>query len=185
MHNNQMMSMIPTHGGKREGAGRPRGSNRYGESTKALRIPLSRLGEVRALLESSGLYRIPLYSCTVRAGSGFPSPADDFIEAHLDLNTHLIPNPASTFFVTAAGDSMLDAGIRCGDMLVVDRSLTASHGKIVIAAINGELTVKRLARQGSKVMLMPENALHEPIDISQEQEVVIWGVVTYVIHQAQ
>jgi DNA polymerase V len=114
--------------------------------------------------------------------AGFPSPADDYIECKLDLNTHLIQHPSATFFVKAAGDSMKNAGIDSGDMLIVDRSLEATHGKIVIAAINGELTVKRLSHQQGKIQLLAENPDYEPILITDDLELVIWGVVTYVIH---
>ena len=113
-----------------------------------------------------------------------PSPADDYIEAHLDLNTHLIKHPAATFFVKASGDSMTGAGIQSGDMLIVDKSLEATHGKIVIAAVNGKLTVKRLSRLNGQVQLLPANKMYQPIDITAEQDVIIWGVVTHVIHQA-
>lgn len=171
------------HGGKRSGAGRPRGRNLYGEPTKPLRVPVSKVEAVKAFVErTDDLFALPLYSNTVQAG--FPSPADDYIECRLDLNTHLIKHPAATFFVKARGDSMLNAGIQSGDILVVDRSLEATHGKIVIAALNGELTVKRLHRQHGTVRLMAENPAYQPIEITQELDMVIWGVVTYVIHEA-
>ena len=170
------------HGGKRDNAGRPKGQGKYGETTKAVRIPVSRIADVKGFLEASSSYKIPLYASTVRAG--FPSPADDYIEQHLDLNEHLIKHPAATFFVTASGDSMSGAGIASGDMLVVDRSLEATHGKIVIAAINGELTVKRLSRIAGTVQLLPENSQYQPIEITGEEDLVIWGVVTHVIHPA-
>ena len=169
------------HGGKRVGSGRPKGSNVYGESTHPVRIPVSKIAAVRAFLEK-GEERCPLYVCHVKAG--FPSPADDYIESYLDLNAHLIQHPAATFFVKASGDSMAGAGIRSGDMLIVDRSLDATHGKIVIAAIDGELTVKRLSRLAGSVQLLPENKQYQPIDITDRNELVIWGVVTYVIHAA-
>lgn len=172
-----------TKGGKRVGAGRPRGQGKYGESTKTIRVPESRIAEISAFLEvGHKVYSLPLYSSTVRAG--FPSPADDHIESWLDLNEYLIKNPAATFFVRASGDSMLGAGIRSGDLLIVDRSLEASQGKIVIAALDGELTVKRISFAGGRVQLLPENNKYPPIDITDEQDLVIWGVVTQVIHQA-
>jgi DNA polymerase V len=172
-----------THGGKRSGSGRPKGSNVWGESTKAIRVPFSKIDAIKIFLETTPpTYTLPLYANHVQAG--FPSPADDYIETHLDLNTHLIKHPAATFFVIASGDSMTGAGIQSGDMLIVDRSLEASHGKIIIAAIDGELTVKRLSRDQMRVQLLPENKNYPPIDITQEQELVIWGVVTHVIHQA-
>lgn len=169
------------HGGKRTGAGRPKGRNQYGEATKPLRVPISRVEDVRTFLQGAYALELPLFSSRVSAG--FPSPADDYMECTLDLNTHLIPHPAATFFVKASGDSMQGAGIQTGDILIVDRSLEASHGKIVIAAINGELTVKRLSRQPGRVQLLPENPRYAPIDITADQDVVIWGVVTHVIHQ--
>ena len=173
--------MMTQHGGKRPGAGRPRGQGKYGESTKAIRIPLSKVGEVQSLLAGDASeYALPLYGSKVRAG--FPSPADDYIEGKLDLNAHIVKHPAATFFVRASGDSMINAGIRDNDILVVDKSLEASHGKIVIAAIDGELTVKRLSCQNGRVKLMAENPDYKPIDITEEQDLFIWGIVTHVIH---
>jgi DNA polymerase V len=172
-----------TRGGKRPGAGRPKGTNLWGESTKALRIPESRVSEVIAFLEGQSVMAIPRYACKIQAG--FPSPADDYIEAHLDLNTHLIKHPAATFFVTATGDSMTGAGIESGDLLIVDRSLPATHGKIVIAALDGELTVKRLSRDKQTLRLLPANARYSAIEITDERNLVIWGVVIYVIHEAR
>lgn len=169
---------MATHGGKRNNAGRPRGKGKYGESTIPMRIPKSRVTDVTALLSESSC-SIPLYSSKVQAG--FPSPADDHIEAYLDLNNHLVPNPAATFMVRAEGESMLNAGIHSGDILIVDRSIKATNHKIVIAAIDGELTVKRLNIKESEVWLMPENDDFQPINITG-QDTVIWGVVTNVIH---
>ena len=122
----------------------------------------------------------PLYSAQVNAG--FPSPADDYIETQLDLNEHLIKHPAATFFVRATGDSMIHAGIHSGDILIVDRSLESGDRKIVIAAINRELTVKRIGKQNGKLYLLPENPFFEPIEITDDMEFEIWGVVTRVIH---
>lgn len=171
-----------SHGGARLGAGRPRGQGKYGEKTKAVRIPESRVADVMQYINHEyDTYSIPLYSSTVRAG--FPSPADDYIETMLDLNEYLIKHPAATFFVRASGDSMINAGIHSGDILVVDRSLDATNGKIVIAALNGELTVKRLLRQDGQAKLVAENPNFPPLDITDEYDVVIWGVVTSVIHQ--
>lgn len=168
------------HGGKRANAGRPKGQGKYGETTKLMRVPISRTEDVKAFLDDDSSYQLPLYGSSVRAG--FPSPADDYIEAMLDLNEYLIKHPAATFFVKASGDSMINAGIHSGDILVVDRSLEASHGRIVIAALNGELTVKRLSRQQGQVKLVAENPDYPAIDITDEYDMVIWGVVTSVIH---
>lgn len=123
----------------------------------------------------------PLFLAPVEAG--FPSPAEDYLDRRLDLHQHLVRNEAATFFLRAHGESMLGAGIHDGDLLVVDRSLEAGHRKVVIAALDGELTVKRLLRSGGRVLLAPENPRFEPIDITERECVYIWGVVTYVIHK--
>lgn len=123
----------------------------------------------------------PLFSCGVSAG--FPSPADDYIDQRLDLNELLIANPAATFFVRAAGDSMIGAGINHDDILIVDRSLTAISGKIVIAVIDGELTVKRLAQTATSCTLMAENPDYPALEINEDSDFQVWGVVTSVIHQ--
>jgi DNA polymerase V len=126
-------------------------------------------------------YALPLYSSRVAAG--FPTPADDLVETTLNLNDYLIKQPSAIFFVRAAGDSMQDVGIYDGDLLIVDRSIPAAHGKIVIAAIYGELTVKRLMRQGNKLYLMPENSEYKPIEVKEGGDMQVWGVVTNVIHK--
>lgn len=123
----------------------------------------------------------PLFSSGVSAG--FPSPAEDHIESRLDLNELLIDNPAATFFVRVAGDSMTGAGIGHGDILVVDRSLPAGHDKIVIAVIHGELTVKRLVRCDAGWQLVAANAAYPPVPITEENGCEVWGVVTSVIHR--
>lgn len=170
-----------SHGGARAGAGRPRGQGKYGEATQSVRIPASRVLDVmRYINKGDEPYKIPLYSSTVRAG--FPSPADDYIETTLDLNEYLIKHPAATFFVRASGESMINAGIHSGDILVVDRSVEATHGKIVIVALNGELTVKRLSCKNGQVKLTSENPDFPAIDITDEYDMVIWGVVTNVVH---
>jgi len=125
-------------------------------------------------------YRIPMAGSHISAG--FPSPADDFIEVGLDLNTELIKNPAATYFVRVSGDSMVDAGIHNGDILIVDRSLEVREGKIVIAILDGELVVKRLRRIKGQLYLVPENKSFRPIPIHEESEFLIWGIVTNVIH---
>ena len=167
-------------GGARPGAGRPTGQGRYGEATKPVRLPISMIDEVLEYVATGGSQALPIFSCAVAAG--FPSPADDHLEGSLDLNDHLIKHPAATFFVRVSGDSMIKAGIHEDDILVVDRSLEARHGKIVIAAIDGQLTVKRLHHKSGQTMLMPENDRYDPIPVTDETNMVIWGVVTNVIH---
>lgn len=177
-------------GGARPGAGRPRGQGKYGEPTIPLRIPQSCRNAVVSFVAKlvdngspEGLHRpqaLPLYACKVSAG--FPSPADDFLEGKLDLNQHLVHHPAATFFVRATGDSMKNAGIYPDDILIVDRSLTPKNNSIVIAVVNGELTVKRLHKTATHVVLQPENPAYEPIVITPEHDFHIWGVVTNVIH---
>ena len=116
-----------------------------------------------------------------RVSAGFPSPADDYVESALDLNAYLVRNPAATFMVRVGGDSMAGAGIGDGDLLVVDRSEEAVHGKIVVAVLDGELTVKRLQIRKNVRLLVPENPKYKPLRIEPGQELQIWGVVTGVI----
>lgn len=125
--------------------------------------------------------QIPLASHRVPAG--FPSPAEDFIEKHLSLDELLIHHPIATFFVEAAGRSMVGAGIYPGDVLVVDKSLEAKDGDIVIAVLDGALTVKRLRFRPGDIALLAENPDFSPISIANEQELTIWGVVTSTIHR--
>ena len=171
-------------GGRREGAGRKPNTGLYQEPTVARRIPKSlaeRLDQfVVALKENQkekkfvaganmkqpGLLHVsqlalPFFSNRVQAG--FPSPADDHLEASLDLNQHLVPHPAATFFVRASGTSMVNAGI--------------------IAALNSELTVKRLYAKDNRVALMPENPDFTVIEVGEEMDFLVWGVVTSVVHQ--
>jgi DNA polymerase V len=124
--------------------------------------------------------RLPLFLAGVQAG--FPSPADDFIDKRLDLNEHLIQHPAATFFVRAVGDSMLGSGIHDGDLLIVDRAVEAQVGKTIIAAVHGELTVKRLEKHGVRLLLVPANPDFPSIDVTDGEGFEIWGVVTHVIH---
>jgi DNA polymerase V len=114
--------------------------------------------------------------------AGFPSPAEDYIEGRLDLNRHLIKHPAATFFVRVAGDSMIGSGIHPGDILVVDRALEPQDSNVVIAVIDGELTVKRISQRHGKLFLIPDNQAYEPLEIVEAMEFEVWGVVTSVIH---
>lgn len=170
------MRKFMARGGTRKGAGRPCGAHK----TKPIRVPEKMVDSILDFISTNG-HKFPLYSSTVSAG--FPSPAEDHVETKLDLHELLIKRPTTTFFVRVSGESMLKAGIHPGDILIVDKSIPAASGKIVIAAIDGHLTVKRLmkSKQGD-YQLMPENDQFKPINISADNNVHIWGVVTNVIH---
>ena len=193
-----MNTTTQTHGGARTGAGRKKNSGKFKEDTKVMRVPVSLVGQVKSTLDvyksqlkseievlepdfNAPSLSIPIFSSRVQAG--FPSPADDHLEDRLDLNKHLIHHQEATFFVRAQGESMLNAGIHPGDILVVDKSLPAKSSKIVIAVVDGEFTVKRLHKYKGKITLKAENPEFEDIEIREGNELIIWGVVTSVIHQ--
>ena len=113
--------------------------------------------------------------------AGFPSPADDFKEIRISLDKELVKNQESTFYARVSGDSMLGAGIDDGDLLVIDKSLSPENGKIVICFIDGDFTVKRIKKEKGKFYLMPENKKYKPIELCEDNELIIWGVVEYVI----
>lgn len=123
----------------------------------------------------------PLFAHPVPAG--FPNPANDHIEREINLNDELIDHPAATFFVRVEGNSMIGAGIHHGDTLIVDKAIEAISGKIVIAVVDGEFTVKRLVKKGSQMILRAEAEGIPDLIIRSEQQFEIWGVVTYVIHK--
>ncbi|MGJ7460409.1 LexA family protein [Halomonas sp. MA07-2] len=145
-------------------------------------MPLSHRTRVRvigrAAGEGAGPPR-PLMGCRVRAG--FPSPADDHLDAEIDLHAHVVKRPAATYFVRAEGDSMLGDGIHHGDLLVVDRSLEPLPGRVIVIALEGEPTVKRLERRGAAVWLVASNPHFAPIPLAG-RECEVWGVVTHVVH---
>ena len=138
-----------------------------------------RVTEIYGLDQSTKL-ELPLFSSRVPAG--FPSPGDDYIDQTLDLN-ELVKHPSDTFLVKVEGDSMINAGIHDGDILVVDRALEADNNKVVVANLDGELTVKRLSIKDTSVLLMPDNPKFEPIEIRPLSDFSIMGVVTFVIHK--
>ena len=123
---------------------------------------------------------LPFYLSPIEAG--FPSPADDYIERSLDLNEYLIRHPSSTFFVKVKGDSMVNAGIFSGDILIVDRSVRSYQNRIIVAILNGEFTVKRFRKSGGSVFLIAENPDYPVLRITQDMDFEIWGVVINVIH---
>ena len=124
--------------------------------------------------------KLPLYLSKIYAG--FPSPADDYLDRRLDLNEFLIKHPAATFFVRVDGDSMMHAGIYSGDILIVDRSLEPKNNKIIVAVVNGDFTVKRFRRTKGRIYLFSENPDFPPIEVTEDIDFEIWGVVIHVIH---
>ncbi|MDV4227930.1 translesion error-prone DNA polymerase V autoproteolytic subunit [Acinetobacter baumannii] len=185
--------MVGQRGGSREGAGR---KSLYDEPTKVVRVPESRVIEIKnylvqskearfndvasiTLVDRSTSMHIPLASEKVAAG--FPSPAQDYVDKTLDMNEHLIQNEAATFIVKVASLSMRDAGIEIDDELIVDRSIEAKHEDIVIALIDNEFTVKRLMIEADSHWLKAENPEFSDIHLKDGQEMIIWGVVTYVL----
>jgi DNA polymerase V len=196
-----MHSTKETRGGARINAGRKKGSSVYGETTTAVRIPESLVPTVKNLLDarkrqleiladhSTAILlpakaptqiSLPLFISKVPAG--LPSPADNYVEKTLDLNELCVKQPAATFFVRVEGESMLGAGIHPNDILVVDRSIEPVPGKIVVCALNGELTVKRLDCENDQWKLKAENPNYPDIELHEEIDMVVWGVVTNVIH---
>lgn len=135
----------------------------------------SNVTSVSPALISEKKFETPLFAS--QPAAGFPAPGDDLVEKPLDLNDLLIDNPTATFFVRVAGDSMEGAGIFDGDILVVDRSVEAVDGKIVVAAVFGELVVKRLKKTSTSTELVSENEAYKPISINDVDDVYIWGVV--------
>lgn len=191
----------PSRGGRRPGAGRPAA---FGEPTTQLRIPnslmpfvVASLDRFRALREARQLKLEPvaqnppsrtIAAVATKVAAGFPSPADDYLDEGIDLNRLLVRNAPATFFYTVEqdADSMLDKGISGGDRLLVDRSIDARSGDIVLAVIPGEgATVKELQLRGGKVRLIPHspNPAHKPRTLKEEEEVLIVGVVTSCIKQ--
>ena len=124
--------------------------------------------------------KIPLFGDSISAG--FPSPADDYTEENIDLNEHLISNPFSTFFLRVKGESMINAGIKDNDLVIVDKSLIAKPGNIIIAMIDGEFTIKRLSIKNNELYLKAENNNYPNFILENHSDVQIWGVVIYSIH---
>ncbi len=166
-------------GGRRKGAGRPKGTGKFGVPTKAIRVPEMMVDQIMNFIYGKG-YVLPLFETKVQAG--FPAPVEDQATATLDLNGFLVKNPTATFFVRATGDSMTGAGIFADDILVVDKSAEVENGDIVIAVVDNEFAVKRFVKTGDKIELRSENPSFPTIKISEASELKIWGVVKYTIH---
>ena len=124
---------------------------------------------------------IPLVRDTISAG--FPSPAEDYIELDIDLNTHLIKNPISSFFLRVSGNSMNNAGIYNNDLLIIDRSINPKSGDVVVAILDGEFTLKRLIKDNNKYYLKADKEDYPAIDLYEYSDVIIWGVAIYSIHK--
>ncbi|MCB5295659.1 MAG: translesion error-prone DNA polymerase V autoproteolytic subunit [Candidatus Cloacimonetes bacterium] len=139
-------------------------------------------GSIKAIFTYSEGRRIPRPVIGAIVPAGFPSPAQDYIEGTLDLSEHLIRHPSATFFMYADGYSMIGAGINPGDLLIVDRAIEAQSNRIVIAIVDNELTLKRLRIDQGQYWLIPENEEFDPIQITEDMDFIVWGVVTYVIH---
>ena len=184
------------------GRGRPSGTGRYREPTQVMRVPLSQVAAVQdylkvfrrssgpasdvALIGPVGGYAaparrrsVPVMAWPVRAG--FPSPAEDYRDEAIDLNDLLAPHAEATFLVRVRGESMTGAGIDDGDVLVVDRALEPVHGRIVVAMVDGEFTVKRLCQRDGNLCLEASHPDFAPIELQEGQELAVWGVVTRII----
>lgn len=129
--------------------------------------------------DTSSRLELPLFQTGISAG--FPSPADDYIEGRIDLNVELIKNPSATFFGRVNGDSMINAGIGNGDLIIVDKSIEPRENSIVVCIIDGEFTVKRFKKIKGEYFLCPENEKYKPIKINSENDFRVWGTVTYSI----
>ncbi|MGB3541645.1 LexA family protein [Rubrivirga sp.] len=127
----------------------------------------------------------PLPFVLSRVSAGFPSPADDYVEGHLDMHELTNALSPSCYWMQSEGESMVGAGILSGDLLLVDRAIEPAHGDIVVASVDGELTVKRFSRRAGRTKLLAANPEYPPIELYEGQELVIWGVVTFVLHNAR
>lgn len=187
-----------THGGKRENAGR---KSQYQEKTVVMRVPESKAIAIKQWLrpipkddrfknpELNAIQittQIKIASPLESVAAGFPSPAQDYVEKHIDLNRYLIQNPISTFVLLVNSLSMKNAGIEIGDQILIDRSLNAEHGDIVLALINNEFTVKRLMHEKKaggldEIWLKAENPDYPDIYFQSEEQMLVWGVVTCIL----
>ncbi len=119
-----------------------------------------------------------------KISAGFPSPADDYLEAALDLNEVLIKNPSATFYGTVRGNSMIEAGVDHGDLLVIDKALPYRHDALAVCYLDGEFTLKRLKKEGENLYLMPANQSYQPLMVREGSDFAVWGIVTYIIKRA-
>ena len=138
------------------------------------------------IIGSTSELALPLASVSIPCGTGFPSPADDYIEERLDLNKYIIEHPEATYYARAEGDSMIGAGIFDRDLLVVDKALTSNaHGRVILAWLNGDFAIKRFYNDDrlERCFIIAENPKYPPIEIHPEMDFLIWGVVTWNFHK--
>lgn len=133
------------------------------------------------MADLNSVLNLPLAASEISAG--FPSPAEDYEELSLDLNKALVRHPASTFYARVKGTSMTDAGILDGDLLVIDKAVEPVDGNIAVCCLDGEFTVKRIALRDDGLYLIPANPAFKPVRITEENEFIVWGIVTYIIHK--
>jgi DNA polymerase V len=132
-------------------------------------------------VDTASVLPLPLFQSKVSAG--FPSPAEDYVEKKLDLNKYLIRHPAATFYVKVKGSSMVDARLKDGDILIVDKSLEPRSNDIAVCFLDGEFTVKRIKKTKEGFFLVPENPDYKPIKVTEDNDFQVWGVVTYIIYK--
>lgn len=192
------ISTEPRHGGKRKNAGR---KTQYQEKTVVMRVPESKVLQIKSWLKPKPAddrsQKIELHPIQIQTqldipyplesvAAGFPSPAQDYAEDFIDLNRYLVHNPSSTFVLRVNSLSMKNAGIDIDDQILIDRSLKAEHGDIVLALINNDFTVKRLMIEKQKngelnIWLKAENPEYPDIYLHSEEQLIIWGVVTCIL----
>lgn len=134
------------------------------------------------LMKNAKLSSVPVLADAVPAG--FPSPAEDYLDMDLNLHDYLVRNPAATFCVRVSGGSMVSAGIKSGDVMVIDRALDPTNNSIVLAVLNGEFTVKRIKKRANELYLIEDNEQYQPMKITKDVDFQVWGVVTFIIHKA-
>lgn len=144
---------------------------------------ISKIADLKVLefysSQTTGEMQLPYYEGGIRAG--FPSPAQDYIDLKIDLNSELISNPSTTFYARVKGNSMQDAGINDGDILIIDKSLIPKDGDTAVCFIDGEFTLKNISIETDGIYLMPANPAFKPIKVTEENNFCIWGIVTYSI----
>lgn len=169
-----------TRGGRRKGAGRPKGTGKFGEPTKAVRLPVSYVDRIMSFIDRKAMI-FPLYE--TKTQNGYPSPVDDATVEQFDLSGYLIPRPASTCVVRMNENSMTGAGIHADDILIVDRSIEAKSDDIIVAIYEDAFMVRRLVIKNKKYELKAEASKVPTIKLADSSDLNVWGVVQQVIHK--